>query len=660
MRHIYSVCIILSILACLSSTCIATSVPSNSARARASVTVTSDTSDSALLGASMQDENQSMPPIQRRKITTETIGEKVQRDMKKRATKLQDYKRPIYNYPDSIRADIDNGVTLPLENYPIIPTDKGSIRGFIEDDVAMFLGVPYAAPPIGINRYTIPKPVASWNSSGIRDTRTLGNICPNGMIGDIVFGDEDCLSLEVYVPAGVINNPNAEPVDVMVWMYGGGYVFGDSYEFGLYDAKHIVKKHNVIVVAMNYRLGPFGFFAHPSLASENPYNTTGNYGVQDQQYALQWVQRNIRNFNGNSNQVTIFGESAGAFSIIWHLVSPQSKGLFQAAIFESGTADSPSFFQPPKYAFSFYEMYADAIGCNATETGDNFLYCLRNLTTAQTMTSLSQTLSANWPHKDPNSNVGWMPGIAPLMPNGPCIDGSSYGLLDMPINLIRQGRFMRVPTIGGSNQNEGSIFVLAMPIVVRSASLPLDDVKLETVLGHFFNASTVQQVMQVYPAGDFGNSDDDRASRILRDFFFACPTRDIALAYSKYDVPFWMYHFAYKGDWIEDPFLGDYHSSELEFVFDNAFPPLIHAFSERDDAMAETFGYYWTNLAKTLNPNGSANSTRTQPLWPTFDPTLQQNVRLADPVSIERDYTEARCEFWDTVEKFEWHYLNGQ
>ena len=150
---------------------------------------------------------------------------------------------------------------------------------------------------------------------------------------------EDCLYLDVYAPAGATPASN---LPVMFFIYGGGFVFGDSYEFGFYDGKHIAKQHNVILVAANYRLSSFGFMALPQLMTES--GTTGNYGVQDQRFALQWVQQNIRQFGGDPNRVTIFGESAGAMSVCYHVASPASAGLFHAAIVESGTASSPEFF----------------------------------------------------------------------------------------------------------------------------------------------------------------------------------------------------------------------------------------------------------------------------------------------------------------------------
>lgn len=146
-------------------------------------------------------------------------------------------------------------------------------------------------------------------------------------------------------------------------------MMGDAYEFGFYDPTHLVEKHNVIIVTHNYRLNVFGYLAHPDLQQDSALNSTGNYGIQDQRMAMQWVQNNIAKFGGDKNRVTIFGESAGGMSICCHIVSPYSKGLFAGAIMESGGCDTPAIYQETKYAFEWGDTYSSAIGCNVTELG---------------------------------------------------------------------------------------------------------------------------------------------------------------------------------------------------------------------------------------------------------------------------------------------------
>jgi len=180
---------------------------------------------------------------------------------------------------------------------------------------------------------------------------------------------------------------------------GGAYILGDGYEFGLYDPRNLVKKQDVIIVTFNYRLHVFGFLAHAALANEDPNRSTGNYAMQDQRMALQWVQKNIANFGGNPAQVTIFGESAGAFSVCYHMASPASKGLFQAAIMESGSCDTNDFFQTYDLATTFGDLFTAAVGCNSTKLSEpEFLKCIRSKSTADLTLSVTTWLDPNWPY----------------------------------------------------------------------------------------------------------------------------------------------------------------------------------------------------------------------------------------------------------------------
>jgi para-nitrobenzyl esterase len=395
-------------------------------------------------------------------------------------------------------------------------------------------------------------------------------------------------------------------------------------------------------------VGAFGFLAHAALQAEDPDNSTGNMAMRDQRAALLWTQKNVANFGGDPTQVTLFGESAGAFSVCYHLASPLSRGLFHAAIMESGTCDSPSFFQPLADATSFGDIFANAVGCNSTTLSrDAFLRCLRALDTAALISAPPSWLSPDWPNPPAaGPPSGWVSAFAPLMPFGPCVDGSPE-LPALPLALIRAGQFARVPLIIGTNQNEGSIFLAALPLVIRhGVTFPLSNASVPLVLAHIFNASTVQLILQEYPAYEFSDA-DHRVGRIIRDFFFVCASRRVARALDQQGVPAFVYHFTYKGDWVEDPFLGVYHSSELEFVWGNQWPPLVHHFSKRDRAMSDTFQAFWGALARFGDPNGNA----TQPVWPRFAAPAEQNIVLDVPVAVEASYGGALCDFWDTTQE---------
>ena len=218
-----------------------------------------------------------------------------------------------------------------------VKTDKGKLQGKVSADgqVRSFLGVPFAAPPVGPLRWKPPQPAAKW--SGVRDATNFGHRCAQANIyDDMNFrdsgGSEDCLTLNVWTPA----KDNKANLPVMVWIFGGGFAAEPPRSRGR-TGSNLAHK-GVIVVSMNYRLGLFGFFVHPDLAAESQHHAAGNYGLMDQTAALEWVKRNISAFGGNPNNVTIFGESAGSFSVSAQMASPLAQGLFVHAIGESGAA----------------------------------------------------------------------------------------------------------------------------------------------------------------------------------------------------------------------------------------------------------------------------------------------------------------------------------
>ena len=233
---------------------------------------------------------------------------------------------------------IDRGIdALPQAPPPIVRVEGGELQGVVADGVESFKGIPFAEPPVGDLRWRPPQPPAPW--TGVRQASEFGADCMQGRFGPppsapagptAPVPSEDCLFLNIWrpVPATARNLP------VMVWIYGGGFVGGSSASpntSGIGFAKQ-----GVVLVAMNYRVGRFGFFAHPALSRERPEENKGNYAYMDQIAALQWVKRNIAAFGGNPNNVTIFGFSAGGVSVHSMLASPQARGLFHKAIAQSG------------------------------------------------------------------------------------------------------------------------------------------------------------------------------------------------------------------------------------------------------------------------------------------------------------------------------------
>lgn len=552
----------------------------------------------------------------------------------------------------------------------VVPTDKGPVRGISALNGAFaFRGIPFAAAPVGENRFRAPQPAPSWTE--VRECFVPPVFCPQAGLHlgqDIVVGSEDCLYLSVYVPRSA--SP-ASKLPVLFFIYGGAYIFGDSVEFELYDGAMLAEKFNVVVVTANYRLSALGFFALPELAAEDPGHSTGNYAIQDQRAALQWVQRNIDAFGGDRNRVMIFGESAGAFSVCAHYVSPASAGLFHAAIMESGTCDAPQFFQPLATATKFAQDYAQAVGCPVS--GPNVVSCLRAVPVGKllgakvdgawpqaSLSGIYESISryfAGAPAALLQSVPVPVPALFPMFPFGPAIDGRPTGMPAMPLSLIHSGRFNKVPLIAGTNEDEGSFFVPAMVAVVKGLFFPMNDHGVALLLAHFFPQQNLtqflQQINQYYPKSEFKN-DDWRVAAVLRDYFFRCATRRVLFEASAHGVPAYNYLFNYHRKNILYTLFGDFHSAELSFVFDNPWPPVFGAFNDGDKYVAAAFNAFWTRFAADATPNDSsgvrpADNSTGLPSWPAYTASSRLTMAMNVPLQVLANVGDDVCGFWDSV-----------
>ncbi|MGB7170527.1 MAG: carboxylesterase family protein, partial [Acidobacteriaceae bacterium] len=320
-----------------------------------------------------------------------------------------------------------------------IKTDKGKVQGKLSDDgqIRVFLGIPYAAPPVGPLRWKPPQPEAKWK--GAREATQFGDRCMQPDIyHDMHFRDpgqsEDCLNLNVWTPA----KDKHSKLPVMVWIFGGGFVAGATSE-PRQDGAHLAHK-GVVVVSMNYRLGLFGFLALPGLSDESPQHAAGNYGLMDQTAALQWVKRNISAFGGDPGNVTIFGESAGSFSVSAQMASPLAEGLFVRGIGESGAAfDSRGLSFPP----AAEQEKKDAAWALAT-FGTSDLLALRGMSAQDLLTKMSAQPPP--PHHSPI---------------GPDVDG--YFLPESVPQVYREGKQAHVPLLAGWNRDEPSALEVDYP-----------------------------------------------------------------------------------------------------------------------------------------------------------------------------------------------------
>src|SRR5580700_484891 len=308
-----------------------------------------------------------------------------------------------------------------------VRTESGSLEGSTSADgkVQIFKGIPYAAPPVGALRWKEPQPVLNWQ--GVRKATEFGARCMQGNVyDDMVFRDaapsEDCLYLNVWTPKA---SPEAK-LPVMVWIYGGGFQAGATSE-PRQDGEHLAHK-GVVVVSMNYRLGIFGFFSHPELTKESPHHASGNYGLEDQAAALQWVRKNIVAFGGDPENVTIFGESAGSFSVSALMASPTSKALLHRAIGESG-----AFFGRTLTAKPLGESEQDGVKF-AQSMGADTLEKLRGMTAQQTLDAVFKGKTA--------------------FRFGPNIDG--YFIPESPPHIYAHGSEAHVALLAGWNHDEGN------------------------------------------------------------------------------------------------------------------------------------------------------------------------------------------------------------
>jgi para-nitrobenzyl esterase len=463
-----------------------------------------------------------------------------------------------------------------------VVTDRGSVQGVLSSDgqVRTFLGIPYAAPPVGPLRWKPPQPVAAW--SGVRSATSFGPRCMQAhLYSDMVFRDsgpsEDCLTLNVWAPA----EKSSTPLPVMVWIHGGGFVTGGSSE-PRQDGEHLARK-GVIVVSMNYRLGIFGFFALPSLAAESPKHAAGNYGLMDQAAALEWVRRNIAAFGGDPAKVTIFGESAGSISVSALMASPLSEGLFVGAIGESGGA-----LTGPRLTFPTLPV-SEQRGQQFAESAfkNSNLDFLRKVSAAdllQAASAISHSEDVFWPN----------------------VDGEF--LRESVAAIYAAGNQAHVPLLAGWNKDEGDLADLGQ------SGKPTPESLRAIAISRF--GAKAPDFLKVYAA-----SNDAEALRVSQDFagddFIAFATWEWLEAQVKTgNGPVYRYHFdlGSPGDPLHPAAIGAFHSDDIEYVFGTLDSRQGAKWRPEDYKLSGLMQAYWTNFAKTGDPNGAS-----LPMWPTYN-----------------------------------------
>jgi para-nitrobenzyl esterase len=509
-----------------------------------------------------------------------------------------------------------------------VTTKSGVVEGKLDGSTRVFYGIPYAAPPTGANRFRPPQPVAAWSTT--RDATQPGKVCPQITAGGTTVdarSDEDCLLLNVFTP----DPPPSTPLPVMVWIHGGAFVFGSGGE-SYYDGARLVEEGHVVVVSINYRLGALGFLAHPALTAESSdHPTSGNYGFEDQQAALRWVKDNIAAFGGDPAQVTIWGESAGGYSVCAHLVAPDSAGLFQRAISESGLCSGHiGTTRDAQYANG--EALAAAVGCTDPT---HVIECLR----AKTPEDFLQVSSGAPPlpgglfFQGPRSAADG--GAAVSTAFSPVTDG-----VIIPVDIAAVGSgFAKVPLLLGTNQNEGTLFTA--PGLFGGTPVS-DDASYQAALERSFGATVAANVLAQYPSSAFATP-NDALNEVATDAFFVCPARKLARDASSAGADVYLYAFAHVPEKPLLPNLGVFHASELGYVFGTAAP--LAPPQADEEPLGATIRGYWTRFAHGSDPNGGG-----APAWPKFTTAGDQDLKLDLPApSAEVGHKKAKCDFWDSA-----------
>ena len=511
-----------------------------------------------------------------------------------------------------------------------VDTEQGKISGLAEKKlpVCVYKGVPYAAPPVGKLRWRPPE--APARRSEVLKADRFSAECIQGASDYPGVKksprSEDCLYLNIWRP----QKSGAFPV--MLWIHGGSLTSGSGI-VPIYWGDRMAAEKDVVVVTINYRLGLYGFLAQRDLSKEDSVHSSGNYGLLDQIESLKWVKANIASFGGDPNNVTIFGESAGGWSVCNLLASPLAKDLFSKAVIESGGCDATATMEE---GFKVGDGIVKDIGCQGADT----LYCLRNKSVEQITLGLDAAKKQKLEEKKAKGGKSKKNNLLdrdePQFKWVPHIDG--WVLKETPIDALRSGRFNQVPLMVGSNKDEAKLFTMAMPGV---RSLPKST--LNKMMVDNLGEEIASDIEKSYPYQDY-RKPADAVIDAIGDFALGCKCYEAAKSVSTFK-PVYYYRFDYKKHLLPN-MAGAAHSLEIPFVFDSLDRPpasLVFAASQRNSAkkLVDSVESYWTNFAKTGDPNGQGLTA-----WPKYDQDKKLRIIFDLPLRVEpTDFVE-KCEYW--------------
>jgi len=505
----------------------------------------------------------------------------------------------------------------PLELRPI-QIDGGKVLGVFTPDqkVIAYKGIPFAAPPLEDLRWRPPQPVAKWKH--ILFARDFGPHCIQfSSTPDMVFHDpgpsEDCLTLNVWVPTDAKPGKKSPNLPVMVWIYGGGFTSGGTSE-SRQDGQFLARR-GVIVVSMNYRLGILGFFAHPELTAESAHHASGNYGLMDQAAAIAWVRRNIDAFGGDPGNITVFAQSAGSISLSALMASPVANGLFAKAIGESGS----QFYGPGRPLTPREDAERANVAWANRTFGSAKLFYLRSLTPDDLVKAVA-------------SRTNPPPRFRPIM------DG--YFLPDNLAHIYADGKQAHIPLLAGWVANED--YPKSVPTADRF-----------NVQAHIDFGPDALKFLAVYPA-----TTDAEAAQSAADYASDHNRGYITWAWLEAqaktgNAPVYRYFFDLPspGDRYHPVSMGAFHSDDIEYVFSTLDSRPGMSIRPEDRALSELMQQYWTNFAKSGDPNrpGDPNAPGL-PKWPTYNAAAGYPVmRLDATPAASPDTLRPRYLFLDSV-----------
>ncbi|XP_013421277.1 cholinesterase [Lingula anatina] len=523
-------------------------------------------------------------------------------------------------------------IILPIDASTSVKGTRSSVLG---DSVDSFLGIPFAQPPVGDMRYKRPVPYTGPSWTGEFDATRQPNSCPQTL--DNEFGrhpgvemwnantklDEDCLYLNIWVPFP----KSSEKFAVMIWIYGGSFMTGTS-TLAVYDGRTLAAKTKVIVVSLQYRLGPLGF------AYLGTDDIPGNVGLLDQQAAIQWVYNNIEHFGGDKDRITLFGESAGSVSVSYHMLSQKSWPYFNRAILQSGSASATWAYQSPDVAKRKTIKFAEIVGCK---------------TKGVTLEAISKCLIS----KDKTDIVNHQWDLVNMyfdVPMAPTLDG--YFINEPPMESIKKKKIKNADLLAGGNRDEGMYFLLyGLPKYFNLKNEnPLNREEFLRVLDRVAptNVTLVHEAVvfqyEKSVAQHSSNKYRDILDDIAGDTNFVCPTVDFVQAAYRDEKQTFMYHFKHRSNnnpWPE--WMGVLHGYEIEFVFGDPLNKSLN-YTAEDLDISRRMMVYWSNFAKSGNPNRGESVSKE---WPRYTPSKREYFVLdTTPGRTEYGLRHRYCSFW--------------